>query len=151
MRDFMDIGSSPCDEPCAQVGEPDYSAKARAECGRFIELIRKKLGIEPLGAYLAIKSFPHNFGIYHEVVVHFDDDDEEARNYAYLCEAEAPRTWQDGQPLSTADVEFTVKPCSPMFHKTTLAALLEVGGEIGLGANRPRGRSKFKVLGIEKA
>lgn len=22
MRDYMNIGSSPCDEPCAQVGEP---------------------------------------------------------------------------------------------------------------------------------
>ena len=99
MRDFMEIGSSPCDEPCAQVGEPDYYPRAKAECARFIELIRKKLGEEPAGAHLAVKSFPHDFGEYTEAVCYFDDHDEEARNYALLCESEAPRTWQDDQPL----------------------------------------------------
>ena len=49
-----------------------------------------------------------------------------------------------------ADVEFEVKTCSPMFFQTTLTTLLEVGSEIGLGANRTRGKSKFEVLEIEK-
>ena len=98
-RDFMDIGSSPCDESCVSVGEPDYYERARVECARFIDLIRKKLGDEPPGARLATKSFPHDFGSYLEVVCHFDDSDEEASNYAYLCESEAPRTWQDDQPI----------------------------------------------------
>ena len=99
MREFMNIGSTPSDEPCASVGEPDYYPRAREECARFIELIRKKLGEEPPGAHLATKSFPHDFGTYHEVVCYFEDSDEEASQYAYLCESESPRTWQDDQPL----------------------------------------------------
>lgn len=99
MREYMNIGSSPSDEPCAQVGEPDYYERARDECNRFIELIRKKLGPEPPGARLAVKSFPHDFGSYLECICWFDDSDEEASHYAYLCESETPRTWQDDQPL----------------------------------------------------
>ena len=99
MRDYMTIGSSPCDESCVSVGEPNYYPRAQEECARFIELIRKKLGEEPPGARLATKSFPHDFGTYHEVVCHFEDSDEEARIYALRCESEAPRTWQDDQPL----------------------------------------------------
>ena len=98
-RDYMDIGSSPSDETCASVGEADYYERARDECARFIELIRKKLGPEPPGAYLKVKSNPHDFGVYLSVVVYFHDTDQEQRNYAYLCESEAPRTWQDDQPL----------------------------------------------------
>ena len=99
MRDEMDIGSAPCDEPCVSLGEPDYYPRAKAECLRFIELVRKKLGDEPPGAYLKVKSNPHDFGLYLSVVVVYQDSDEEARNYAYLCESETPRTWQDDQPL----------------------------------------------------
>ena len=97
MRDDMSIGPNPCDEPCVSVGEPDYYPRAKEECNRFIELIRKKLGPEPPGARLAVKSNPHDFGSYLDVVCYFEDSDEEARKYAYLCESEAPRTWQDDQ------------------------------------------------------
>ena len=100
MREHMEIGSSPCDEPCVSVSrDVDYLPAMRAECLRFIELIRKKLGPEPPGARLAVKSNPHDFGVYLECVCYFDDIYEEAVHYAYLCESEAPRTWQDDQPL----------------------------------------------------
>ncbi len=62
MRDYIDLGSSPANEDCAQVGSENYSQKAREECVRFIELIRKVVGEEPEGAYLAVKSNPHDFG-----------------------------------------------------------------------------------------
>jgi hypothetical protein len=95
----MSIGPSPCDEPCVSVGEENYMERGREECKRFIELVRKKLGDEPPGAYLKVKSNPHDFGLYYSATVYFDDSDEEARNYAFRCESEAPRTWLDDQPL----------------------------------------------------
>jgi hypothetical protein len=94
MRDYLTIGSAPCDEDCAQVGQPDYTWQARKECQRFIQLIREKLGPEPEGACLAIKSFPHEFGEYLEVVCHFDTDVRDAVDYAYRCESETPATWE---------------------------------------------------------
>ncbi|MDO8531206.1 MAG: hypothetical protein Q7T26_03415 [Dehalococcoidia bacterium] len=103
MRDHIDIGSSPCDaaarahgEECVQVSRTeDYLDRMRVECRRFLALIRVKLGPEPEGAHLAIKSNPHDFGTYLEVVCHFDDENEEAREYAYKCESDGPKTWDD--------------------------------------------------------
>ena len=96
----MSLGPAPCDEKCAMVGEPDYYERARPESQRFIEAIRAKLGPEPPGARLKLKSCPHDFGTYLDVECEFDDGDEEARTYAYLCESEGPRTWDDTGPLA---------------------------------------------------
>jgi hypothetical protein len=105
MRDYVSIGSAPCEENCVQVDpEVDYHEPMRAECRRFMELIRKKLGPEPEGAHLAIKSNPHDFGTYYDVVCYFDDTNEEARRYALRCEANAPTTWADDKPVPAEPV-----------------------------------------------
>lgn len=93
MRDYIDIGPSPAAEDCAQLGTDDYSELAREECKRFIAFIRKHKGEEPAGARLAIKSNAHDFGTYYEVVCYFDDECEEATNYAFACESDLPEHW----------------------------------------------------------
>jgi hypothetical protein len=93
MRDYFSLGQTPSAEDCAQVGQPDYRRKALEECQRFIELIRNTLGPEPEGAEFAIKSFPHDFGTYYEVVIWFEPDDAAAVAYAVRCEDDAPTTW----------------------------------------------------------
>jgi len=95
MRDFITIGSAPCDEDCAQVGSPNYRKRALAECLRFIQLIRDTLGSEPEGAELRIKSFDHDFGTYVEVVCWFDTEKQESVDYAFRCESDAPATWEE--------------------------------------------------------
>lgn len=95
MRDFIEIGPAPFEEDCAQVGDPDYQRQATAECRAFIEAIRRKLGPEPEGAYLKVKWFDHDFGSYCQVVCFFEDDNPQAVDYAYKCEAEAPATWEE--------------------------------------------------------
>lgn len=95
MRDYINIGPVPPEEECAQVGSFDYNLKARKECERYIEVIRKKLGREPEGARLVTKSFPHDFGSYMEVVCYFDDKNRQSMNYAYACESDGPSTWDD--------------------------------------------------------
>lgn len=99
MRDFMEVGCSPSDESCVHVGEDDYMFRARAECRRYAELIEKKFGPPPGMAAIGIKSFPHDFGTYLEVVIGFDTDDDEESGYAYAVEAHAPRTWSDDAPV----------------------------------------------------
>ncbi len=95
MRDYMTLGPVPCNEECEQLG-PNYDpVHARAECKAYIEAIIKKLGEPPMGASLGVKSFPHDFGTYMEVVVNYYDDDEEATEYAYNAESEAPATWAE--------------------------------------------------------
>lgn len=92
--DYISIGPTPSDEPCEQLG-PNYDpTKARAECKRFIALIRKTLGEEPEGARLAIQSSAHDFGTYYEVVCKYEDGNEAAMEYAFKCESDAPTTWE---------------------------------------------------------
>jgi hypothetical protein len=94
MRDDLTIGSAPCDEDCAQVGQPHDIWQARQECQRFIQLIRKTLGPEPEGARLAVTSFPHEFGDDLEVVCYFDTHVPDAVDYASRCESDAPAMWE---------------------------------------------------------
>jgi len=102
MRDYIPYGPVPSGEDCEQVGRPDYDpVKARAECVRFISQIRKQFGPEPEGARLAVKSFPHDFGSYYEVVCYYDDSIEEAVTYAFNGE-ESWTTWEDEEESASA-------------------------------------------------
>jgi hypothetical protein len=91
------IGSTPADEPCAQVGTADYSSKARAECKRFIAQIQRHYP-EPDNGYLRIKSNPHDFGTYFEVVAVFDENDAQACAWAFAVEGDEKgvlQAWDD--------------------------------------------------------
>ncbi len=94
MRDFFTLDQTPCDEPCASVGEPDYEEKALAQCRRFIGLLRQTFGLEPDGTRLSIKSFPHDFGTYYSVVCYFSHGIPASAAYARRCEDDAPTTWE---------------------------------------------------------
>ncbi len=99
MFDYIEIGATPCEEECAQVGSPDYARRAREECKRFAEAIRQKLGTEPEGAQLAVKRFPHDFGTYYELVCRYDPESPEAVAYAFACESHSPERWNDITPF----------------------------------------------------
>jgi hypothetical protein len=94
MSDYLTLGPAPCDVDCAQVGQTDYEERARAECRRFILLIRQRLGLEPEGAWLSTKSFQHDFGTYYEVDCYFNIEIKASVDYAFRCEAETPATWE---------------------------------------------------------
>ena len=104
MSNYIEIGATPYDEECAQVGEPNYRQLARIECNAFIAQLRRMFGPEPEGAQLRVKSFSHDFGSYHEVVCYFDPDNEASTEYAFQCEGEGPAEWdqQARQELSTS-------------------------------------------------
>ena len=95
MKDYITLGQTPCEEPCAQVGKPDYRKKALKECTQFIQLLRQKFGPEPEGAWLSVKWFPHDFGDYCEVVCYYHTDIPASVDYAFRCESEEPATWEE--------------------------------------------------------
>ena len=95
MQNYLSLGPTPIEEPCVCVGEQDYMPRARAECRRFITLLRQKCGAEPEGARFAVKSFPHDFGDSLEVVCHFDEDLPASVEYAYRCENNLPHYWNE--------------------------------------------------------
>jgi hypothetical protein len=95
MIDYVEIGSTPAEEDCEQLG-PNYDPEqARLECRTFIGQLRRQFGEEPAGARLVVKSNPHDFGTYLEVAVKFSDENEEAAEYAFKLESESPAQWDD--------------------------------------------------------
>jgi hypothetical protein len=92
-RDYVDIGSTPCEEDCARLGREGYTVQARKECNALINQLRRILGEEPKGARLSIRGNPHDFGTYYEVVCYFENEDETATAYAFKTEANLPMTW----------------------------------------------------------
>lgn len=94
MKPYLTLGPVPADEPCAQTIQPDYAILAQAECQRYLKLVRESLGTEPEGAKLRVRGFQHDYGTYYEVVCEWETGNEKAEDYAYMCEAEAPMTWE---------------------------------------------------------
>ena len=41
--DFIPIGPAPSEEPCAQVGDPDYPERSRRECRVFLRMLLRLL------------------------------------------------------------------------------------------------------------
>lgn len=93
--DVLEIGCTPHEEDCAQVGSPDYRARARAECNAYRNQLIRLFGKPPEGAELIIKSNPHDFGTYYEVAVRFEEDNEKATDYAFDMENNSPAHWDE--------------------------------------------------------
>jgi len=90
----LEIGCAPHEEDVAQVGDPDYGAKSSLECRAFIGQILRaypeaKSFIESDVMDIRIKSFPHDFGSYKEVVLSVDDSNEAAVDLAFEIEGDA--------------------------------------------------------------
>lgn len=95
MYDELYLAPVPLSEHCAQVGEEDYLRKSTKECRAFVNQLNRQFGEPPAKAYFKVKKCPHDFGTYHDVVIHFDEDDEAATEYAYKVENELPENWDE--------------------------------------------------------
>ena len=92
-KEILEISCTPHAEPCESFG-PNYNpVRARQECNAFMKQLRRMFGEEPPGARLTIRSNPHDFGTYLEVACVFNDENEEATDYAYRCESDMPEFW----------------------------------------------------------
>lgn len=102
--EYVELGCSPCMEDCAQVGDSDYSERARAECRAYINQIRRENPDLPEGVSLRMKSFPHDFGCYYEVVAAFSDRDEAAAEAGWALEGKTPERW-DAEALAELKIQ----------------------------------------------
>lgn len=87
MQEYINIGSSPCDEDCAKVGAANYHELSKLELAAFQKAIIAKCGEPPDGARLGIKD--------REVVCFYDPENEKATEYAFKCEGDSPATWEE--------------------------------------------------------
>lgn len=95
MKDYIDLGSTPIEESCIQLGHEG----AREECDRYRDMCRT---IFPQATEFNVrfitKSNSHDFGAYYEVNAVCDDRDEQAMSYAFWCQDNQPMTWTDTEP-----------------------------------------------------
>jgi hypothetical protein len=103
VRNYLQLGLVPADEPCPQVGSENYTKDAYEAGSRFIDLIVETHGNPPTSQWghsvtetigFWVATFPHDFGTYHEVVVGYDDQIEESIEYAFMVENNTPTTWE---------------------------------------------------------
>lgn len=95
MRDYLSLGPTPSGEDCAQVGSDNYTARARRECKVFKEQLIRTFGEPPFGTGFRIKSNPHDFGSYLDVEVYYEDESDEATEYALDVESGLPCYWDE--------------------------------------------------------
>jgi hypothetical protein len=91
MLDYINIGCTPYEEDCVQVSSGDYLPRMRKETRVFLGQLERTFPY----VRFSIKSFPHDFGSYLEVVAWFDDEDEEETRSAYNVEASMPARWDE--------------------------------------------------------
>ena len=95
MKDFVYLGNCPADEDPAQSIEPDYEVKARIEVARYKRLVMSKFKDIPAEVSFKIRKEQHDFAPLYELVAEFDDDDEEACDFAFALEAHLPTRWEE--------------------------------------------------------
>ena len=96
MRDYLYLGPVPCDEPCAQVGEPDFRARSTKEMNAYMEQLHRVFpNMEQNDVSVKILWQNHDFGTYGEVVVVYDDKNEASCDYAFEIEGDLPYYWDD--------------------------------------------------------
>jgi hypothetical protein len=115
MRDTYDIGCSPHNVSCAQVGTDHYQDFGKKECKAFMEQLKRIYGEPPAGAYLKVSSNPHDFGTYHEVTIVYNDESEEHANYIYGNLENGCDEWDDEaiKELGPEYFAYIEKECTP--------------------------------------
>lgn len=96
-RDYVSIGCSPAEEECVQVESTgSYYKPMMEECRRYCEFLNKRFpDCDKYNCVLRVKTFPHDFGTYAEVVCWYDTEDEESSAYAYIIEGNSPGRWNE--------------------------------------------------------
>ena len=102
MRDYISLGSTPCDESCQQVGDTFDGKQAQIELLAYKHQLQRMF---PEG-YFAIKSFPHDFGSYSEVCVIFDDSDEQSVEIAFAADSACPENWDETATLELIELGY---------------------------------------------
>ena len=86
------LGSTPCEEECASVGDEHYQSDARIEIGAYIDQLNRTFHFHrsDLGITFRKKREPHDFGGYYEVVVDFEGFNWLSSPLAYVIEEHTP-------------------------------------------------------------
>lgn len=96
VKEYIEIGPTPYNEDCAQVGFEDYRKDALKEMDTYInQLNRVFLDAESKGITFKQKWFDHDFGAYGEVCIYWNPENPIANEYVYIIESDLPGNWDE--------------------------------------------------------
>jgi hypothetical protein len=70
--DYIEIGATPGEADCAQVGKAGYQRLARIECNAYIVALTRYYGAPPEGSRFSVHSNAHDLGSYLDVRFIYD-------------------------------------------------------------------------------
>ncbi len=109
MRDYVEIGACPAEEPAIQVmKDRDTSLYQRKQCTIYKNQLIREFGNPPEGASFVTRGNEHDFGRYYEVAVTYDDSFPEAIDFAFNVENESPAEWD---ALAKEEMDMLEKEC----------------------------------------
>ncbi len=95
MLDFLSIGPVPCDEDCSQRGTEDFVLNSTRECKAYINQLKRMFPNPEDKNFFKIKWSNHDFGMYPEVVIYYNDDIKISCEYAFNVESKSPAQWDE--------------------------------------------------------
>ena len=107
MTDYLTLSSVPYAEPCAQVGSDNYTRDSIIESRAYINQLQRMFPTD-CGCSFRVKSFPHDFGSYREVVVIYNPEVQLQCNYAAMVDDSAPENWDAEALQELADNNYTL-------------------------------------------
>ena|SRR5690606_24506419 len=109
MLDYIHLSqTTPCDEPCAQVGTDDYMHNARIEVRVYIDQLKRAFGNNPEGSFFKIAHCPHDFGTYLDIRFYYDDEDQAHVKYMMMIESGCDK-WDDQARRELLERGYTIK------------------------------------------
>jgi len=95
--EYLDIGSTPSGEDCAQLGSTkyDYYSLSMMELKAYANQLKRIFTDMPSGLSIVKKSNAHDFGTYYELNFKWVDGDRQSERYAYEAEGRLPEYWDE--------------------------------------------------------
>lgn len=91
-ENFIHLSCTPINEKCIQVGDGANLNQMVIECNALINQLIRMHGEPPEGCKYFVLEQVHDFGIYYEAALLYNEDKEGAVDYMYLCEY-LPGNW----------------------------------------------------------
>ena len=84
MEEFQLGTTVPHEEPCVQLGRPNYSAYSKMEANILMKQIVRELGTPPDGCSMKMIVCKHDFGIYYDVALVYNPENDELSIYVHV-------------------------------------------------------------------
>ncbi len=97
MIDYLYLGPTPSDENCAQIGDDNFREQCNKEMEAYIDQLNRMYPEVSRYKEMRFKKHwqQHDFGSYGEVVITYNDEDEEQSTLALKVEWNLPSNWDE--------------------------------------------------------